>query len=446
MIMQFPNRTYPLLVAAFAVGSASLAQAQGPGPTTVAVTSVTEHEIPPAIRLVGTIRADRSSVVAAEVGGIVDALDADDGDFLSAGDVIAKLDPAVAKLRVDEAKAVLAGLEAQRAELENGTRPEEITRLKAVVAEAEAIEQKWAREDQRMQALYERGQCSDKERFDTEMDYVAAKRRLAQARAELEQAENGARVEEIARAREGVAAQRAVVQRLERNLDKTSIRAPFAGAIVGRHTELGEWIDEGGAVCEMIALDTVRVRVDVPERAIPFARAGAPATIAIEALDQTRNASITRVIPQASATARTFPVEIDVPNADHELLPGMFVWAYVPAGPTGKRLMVDRDAVVPRGTSKFVYVVRDGPQGGQMAQELAVETGLERDGVIEVRGRGLTVGDLVVTRANERLRDGAPVVINGNTPPPTVPPAAADDAATSSAPSVAARSGDEPKE
>jgi len=399
----------------------------------VVVAPAVEREVPPAVRLVGTVNAARRSVVAAEVAGVVAAWEAEEGQFLKAGDVIARLDDTVARLRVDEARATLRSREAELAKLEAGERKEELERLEALVAESEAVFRKWEVERRRIEDLHARGQSSDKERHDTEMDYLAARGRLLQARAQLAAARNGARPEDLLRAREQVAAQQAVLRRLERDLDKTTIRAPFDGAVTARRTEIGQWIEAGGPVAELVALDTVKIRADVPEAAIPFAVAGAAATVEVETLGRRWAARITRAIPQANPAARTFPVEIDLENPDRQLLPGMFVWAHVPSGPAGARLMVPKDALVARGPEKTIFVVRSGPEGTPTALPLSVTTGLEVGGEIEVQAPGLSPGDLVVVRANERLRGPSPVIPTPLPPPRTVTPEPAAPGSTTSA-------------
>lgn len=395
----------------------------------VGVSQIVEREVPPSIKLVGSILPDKSATVAAEVAGLIASFDAEEGQFLDPGDVICRIDDTVARLRLAEATATLEQLKARLAELENGARAEDLRRLEAAVAEEEALLEKAEFEQRRILDLYERGQSNDKEKIDAEMDYLAAKRRLAQARAQLEKAQNGARPEVIAAARSAVSAQQATVQRLQRDVEKTSIRAPFKGAITEKHTEVGEWINAGGDVCAMVAVETVRVRVDVPEHAIRYARANAPTTIEIEALRATRSASITRVIPLATQAARTFPIEIDLENTTHELLPGMFVRAYVPSGPLSKRLMTTKDAIVARGTSKQVFVIRPGQgDGSSIAMPVSVKTGLELQGLIEIQGQGLSAGDRVVSRANERLYGPQPVIPQQIAEAPTTQAAARSDA------------------
>lgn len=381
-----------------------------PGPQPVAVAPLVAREVPATVRLVGSVRADRSGVVSAEVAGLVSKLSVDVGQFVRRGEVLCELDRSLVELRLAEARGRLGALQADLEQLLNGTRPEELKRWEAALAEAEAIYKKWEFESKRIADLYSRNQSNDKERNDAEMEFIAAARRVAATQAQLDEAKNGPRKEAIARARADVAAQEAVVARYERELSKTSIRAPFDGFVSEKRTELGEWIEEGGAVCELVNIETVRVRADVPESAVPFARAGAPASVGIEALGRTFEGRITRVIPVADPAARTFPVEIDLPNSDHTLLPGMFCWVHAPAGANTKRLMASKDAVVARGANKQVFVVRDGEGGTKTAMPLAVTTGLEIGGEVEISAPGLNAGDLVVVRANERLMGPTPVV------------------------------------
>jgi multidrug efflux pump subunit AcrA (membrane-fusion protein) len=410
-----------LLVVALA---ADTLRAQAPPPTPVVAMPVVRREVPAAIKLVGTVRANREALVAAEIGGVVVSLPAAEGQFLKTGEVLCELDAVRAEYRLAEARARLGSLQAQLEELENGTREELLRQLAAQVEEAQAIYDKWQFERKRVEELFSRNQSSAKEKHDTEMEYLAAKQRLTQYRAAHEIAVNGPRREELARARYDVAAQEAVVRRLQRDLERTKIRAPFDGFVVARRTEVGEWIDEGGPVCEMVALDTVKVRADVPESAVSFSRAGAPATVYFEALDKTYSATISRVIPRAEPAARTFPVEIDLPNPNHTLLAGMFAWTYVPAGPKGQRLMVHKDAIVSRGLSKQVFVVRPGPDDAKLAIPTPVTTGLEIAEEIEIQAPGIQPGDLVVTRANERLFGPTPVIPTLESASPTTQPGA----------------------
>ena len=74
--------------------------------------------------------------------------------------------------------------------------------------------------------------------------------------------------------------------------------------------------------------------------------------------------------------------------------------------------MVSKDAIVPRGPSKQVYVVRPGQDGGLMAIPMSVTTGMEIGHDIEIAAVGLRAGDRVVCRGNERLHGPTPITIS----------------------------------
>ncbi len=406
-------RTYrikEITTAVLFLAYARLVSAQGFGPTPVSSCPITERDVPATIKLVGTVLPDKHSVIASEVAGPITLFDAEAGDFLKKGDVICKLDGTVAKFWLTGAEAQLENLRQKLKEYENGTRPEELRRLKASLQEAQAWYDRWEFEYKRMQDLFERNMGNPTERHNTEMEYTASRRRLEQAKASLELAENGTRAEVISQARADVAGQEATVARLKHGFEKTEVRAPFDGFIVDKRSEVGEWIEEGGAVVVMVGIETVRVRADVPESAISFAKPDAPASIEVEAMHSRFAAPIKRVIPQASAGARTFPIEIELKNAEHKLLPGMFVWAHVPNGPSGKRLMVHKDAVTMGAFGAQVFVIRTDDKGASTAMPVSVTTGLELGNEIEISGAGLNGGDSAVCRANERLFGPTPVI------------------------------------
>lgn len=389
---------------------AAAASAQPGGPTQVIVGPIVERDIPPTIRLVGTVTADKRAVVATEVSGIVTDFPPVEGRFFKAGEIVCRLDPEVPELRLREAQGQLDALQATLDELLAGTRTETIALKRAAFDAAEALAKKWRFEKKRVDELAEQARSNEKEVHDTQMEYTAAEARLAMASAELDEAKNGPRKQVIDKARYDVLAQKAVVDRLARELAKTQMKAPFDGFVVTRRTEVGEWVQAGNPIYELVSIEKVRIRVDVPEAAIPFAREGSPASVVVESLGKSFEGTVTRVIPLASPTARTFPIEIDLPNREHTLLPGMFVWAQVAAGLPGKRLLVSKDAVVAQGLSKQVFVIAPGPKGSSMAMPTPVTTGLEIGGLIAVEGQGLTAGAQVVIRGNERLMGPMPVI------------------------------------
>lgn len=345
--------------------------AQGRGPNRVEVVAAIQREVAPTIGLVGTVRPQRMATVTAEVSGQVESLPVDDGDLVSTGDVLCKLRDAPRRFAHDEAVARLSGLEAALA-----------------VSEAELRKAKFEKE--RTERLWKENRSADKERNDTLADFDAATARRNQARFAID-------------------AQRSVVDRLADDLAQTVIRAPFDGYVVAKKTEIGSWVDEGGGVVDLMDLSVVRVRVDVPESYVAFCQPGAVASATVEALDEAFPGRISRVIPNADERARTFPVDIDIPNKSGKLKGGMFVRAVVPSGPRASRLLIPKDAVVMQGPLPMVYIVRRSEKG-QTAEMAPVNVISEVMDYVAVKVPGLSAGDWVIVRGNEQMRGPGPVI------------------------------------
>ncbi len=364
-----------LLLSGFAP---SLCSAQGFGPTSVLAATVEQQPVARTIDLVGTIHPRLRTVVASEVEGLVAALAVDRGDRVEKGMLLCRL-------RATRIRCSFAESQARLAE------------LKALEAVGAAELRKAEYECERTSRLYKNEQCAEKEYIDAQADRDAA-------RARLEQAEHAA------------AAQEAVVSRFADDLDRAEIKAPCDGYIVDKRTELGSWVNRGGDVVELVDLSTVRVWVDVPEEVIAYCGKEEPVQVTVDALGGRAFAGkISRVVPDADERARTFPIEIDVPNPKGELKAGMFVRASVPAGPRQDRLVVPKDAVVVLGPASIVYVVRPG-ESGSMAMPLPVEIVSEIVDRVAVASAGLAPGDQVVIRGNENML-GRPTPVIVSAPP-----------------------------
>lgn len=328
------------------------------------------------MRLVGTIRPRMRSVIAAEVSGLVAELPVDIGDEVRKGQILCKLRNVTRVAEHAEAVSRLSELE-------------------AALEEANAMLDKAAFESQRMTALWEEKRATEKEYTDARADHRAAKGRASQAEYALQ-------------------AQRAVVEVLADRLSQSEIRAPFDGVIVTKRTEVGAWVELGGEIVELVDLTVVRARVNVPEAIIGHCKVGCDALVRVDALKSDYPAKISRVVPDADERARTFPVEVDVENPERALRAGMFVSVAMPSGPSGKQLVVPKDAVVVRGAGRTLFVVREGEKGAT-AMPVSVSIISEVRDRLAVEASGLSAGDRVVVRGNEYMFAPGPVVVVSDT-------------------------------
>jgi membrane fusion protein (multidrug efflux system) len=221
-------------------------------------------------------------------------------------------------------------------------------------------------------------------------------------------AELGMRQEDIAAAEDEVQRLQARSQRLREDIQKTTIRSPVSGVITQRYTEVGQWLERGGKVADILVLNTVLVRVPVHEKDISRLHVGDEATVVLDALpEHPFTGRVKHIIPQADLASRTFPVKIEVSNTPETTLKaGMFARVTLRPGSAQPTLFVPKDAVVRRPTGQVVFVVQDGK-----ARLVSIKTGRAHEGAMEVVEGNLKAGDIVVVTGNETLQDQAAVVV-----------------------------------
>lgn len=353
------------------------------GPASVVTAPVERRRVELTRPLVATVEPVTRSTLAAEQEGLVAERLFDEGQRIEKGAVLATL-------RTDLLEAQLAAAEGARASAAAG-----ITRAQAQAENA-------ANQLQRLQKMAESSAVSAEEVRDG-----ATMLRVRQAEIQVEQATLAEKTGEVAR--------------LKLMIEKSRIVAPMPGYVSKRHVEVGQWIELGKPVADVVWLDPLWVRVHAPESAIARLKVGDEATITIDALGGEKLTGVVdQILPEADPASRTFPVKVRLANPDGRVRPGMFARAVL-VSKSEPGLVVPKDAVVARGTEAHVVVVKDNK-----AVLVPVTRGpAEGDKLVvtPVPGKGeLTERDRVVTRGNEALRGGEDLMLP--------PAAAAQPAAT----------------
>ena len=348
-------------------------------PTTEVVVAKAEmRELPNTMTLVGTVEPRTRSVVGSEIAGIVASMPVRQGDHIEKGSLIVSLNNDALRWQLAEANASLRA--------------------------AEARLRRWAFEVERVAQLYNQEQANDKEVYDTQAEHDIAKYTVEERKAKA--------------------------ARLESDLSKTRILAPFTGDVVRRATEVGEWIARGGEVVEIVDLSSVLVRVNVPEFAIAYVHVGDSAAVKIDAIKKTLHGEIRHIMRQADSEARTYPVEIVIDNQDGHLAAGMFARATVVSGPRAKVVSIPKDAVVVRDGVAYVGLVIPGARGGKAGVLAPVTTGADVGDWIAITSNNLDPGMEVITRGNERMFPfPSPILIVDEHGKPVDPPPERDASA-----------------
>jgi membrane fusion protein, multidrug efflux system len=199
-------------------------------------------------------------------------------------------------------------------------------------------------------------------------------------------------------------------------LERTVIRAPFAGTVGLRLVSPGAYVRPGDDIVNLESLGAIKLDFRVPETFLARLATGQRLTARVDAYpDQEFAGAIYAIDPALDPETRTVLLRARLPNPDNQLRPGLFARVNLVLERRENALVVPEQAIVPMGQNPFVYRVVD-----DKAVNTPVILGLRRPGVVEVR-EGLSDGDWVVTDGQLKIRDGAAVTV---LPPPDAPPTA----------------------
>jgi membrane fusion protein (multidrug efflux system) len=210
---------------------------------------------------------------------------------------------------------------------------------------------------------------------------------------------------------------RYTLQVAELELQKSRVVAGTDGVIKTRAAEPGEFVSKGALLFEVLDMARMRVRFDVPEQQIGSIRRDMPAEVIVDALGGARlQGRVTTVGVEADSGSRSFPVEVVLDNPGRQLRAGMLARVGIETQRIAETLLVPRHALLEQVDGRIAYVVeRD------QAVQRKVRTGADRDGSVQVLS-GLSAGERLVVRGQQKLIDGNPVVVRGeNVQAPELP-------------------------
>lgn len=420
------SRLFLVALVAISIGFAIPELAAQTEAASVVATRVVQREVSTAKRVVGTVMPVHRSLVGSAVDGRVVEFLVDQGDSVKQGQVLARLRTQTLEIELAAAVAELGLYEQELLEKTNGSRPEEISEAKARMWAAKAVVNNANSRLERVQKLFETNATSASEFDDARERALAAHQAHLASEAYWKRVELGPRSEQIAQATSKVALQAERVRLIKDRIKRFTIVAPFDGFIAAEHTDVGEWIQQGDPIAEVVALDEVEIQVNVPAEHAVRLEGGRPVRIEFPELPgELFTGSIDRVVPTADVTTRTFPVIIRLTNrlkGDRPvLMAGLLARADLPSGPVSRLPLVPKDALVLDGARRSVLVVdlTEGMRG--TVRRVPVRLGVADGTLIQVDA-DIDDGDVVVVLGNERLTDGQEVEVreihSSEDPPP----------------------------
>ncbi|MCH8979793.1 MAG: efflux RND transporter periplasmic adaptor subunit [Armatimonadetes bacterium] len=443
-------------------------------PTTVVeVMTVSASNVSDTLSITGTIQTSDDVEVTAIVAGVLVAVNVKDGDVVSRGQAVARVDDSdyralleqarararVAKSALDQAKAdaevgplrSAARVGASEARLEqakfalqkliNGARPEEIRQADAQVAKAESDRDTAKLALDRAISMEAEGAISKSELERAQNEYRSAVSAYDSAIEAQTLVNNASREEDISAAGQAVRAaeQQLLIDKADQRLDvmfgqkvdsaeanwhaaqrtfdlaqialdNTTLRSPFAGRVSGRPKQAGTYVAPGTPIMRIVGTKGAYFEAELPESLITSLPIGVPVQVTVDALrGVTIGGTLVAVSPNATESGRLFLARVQLDQVPDGMRAGMFARGVVTLDNRSGVHLLPSEALLQDSKGAYVYLM-----AGDQAERLEVQPGATRNGSTEVTG--LSDGDLVIIKGQTTIGDGSAVRIEASAP------------------------------
>ncbi len=405
---------------------------------------------------------ERTSIYP-KVTAFIQKWNVDIGDKVQKGDVLADLfvpelreewETKKAEVTLDKEKVALALKMVKVAEAEVKAAEWRVAEAERILDDYKAAVDRWLVEDQRLSREVKKTVVDPQVLLETQHQHRAAVARWNAQKATIAKVDSDllakkasleAAIVDVTVARARVAVAESEAKKLQAWVGYLKLFAPYDGIIVGRNANTWDFVlpqsgdptaiaraphlspsGQAAPIYVIDRTDIVRIFVDVPERDADFIQVGSEAQVKIWAYrDQWISATVTRLSWALNPKSRTMRAEIDLPNPDSKILPGMYAYGKVVVERPDVRAL-PKTALTYAGGRAFIWLYEDGK-----AKRTEVQTGVTSDKWVEVINRGIgrkfhgheewepingsekvLVGPMLTT-----LTEDAPVQIDESPPP-----------------------------
>jgi RND family efflux transporter MFP subunit len=358
-----------------------------------AVAPVKRETIATSLSIAGEFIPYQNVELHAKVAGYIKNINVDIGDHVHTGEVLAVLEIPELVAQVDEAKAAVHHAE------------EEIQRAHSEVSRAEA-------DNVALHANAERLVNTDKARpgliAQQELDDATAKDRASQAQVD-------AATSSLAAAKQQLEVAKADEQHYSALGNYARIVAPYDGVVTWRFSDTGSLVQAGTSnssglpVVTVAQVNVLRLRIPVPESLAAKVRIGDSADVHVQATGEHFTGKVQRFTDSLDTSTRTMQVEIDVPNSNYHLQPGMYADVTLSANSRPNALTVPIEAIQRHDNNKTSVLVLDAQNRVQLRD---VQGGVESSDAVEIlsglnEGERVLVGNLGSYQPGEVVRPKA---------------------------------------
>lgn len=342
------------------------------GPPQVDVARVEPGSASARLELPGTVQAFEQTPIYARTSGYISHRYVDIGDRVHAGQLLATIEDPQTEQSLRQAQA-------------------SVLQLKAQLLQARANAHLTTLNNQRYEQLYQQGVVSRES-------------------ADQQAAQSGANDATVQAAQANIAAGEANVRSLQEQAGFSRVVAPFNGTILSRGIDTGSLISAGSAnsVTQLFTIGqsgTVRVFTNVPQASAPAVMSAHTAQVQFRELPgQTFSGTIARTSSSIDPSSRTLLAEVDLPNSNGRILPGMFATVLFATQSAEPPLLIPANALLVRTAGPQAFVV----DGNGIAHLHSLTLGRDFGASTEVL-HGLSPGDLVILSPGDNVADGTKV-------------------------------------
>ncbi|GIU72959.1 MAG: hypothetical protein KatS3mg004_0046 [Bryobacteraceae bacterium] len=368
------------------------AESRPAAPVAVRTAVAQQRTVERSIMVTGSLLADDTTTVSCEVPGRVARLHFDFGQAVRRGQVMAELDRLELTLQADRARAALEQAMARVGmDRETMKEPETTPMIRQARAQMEDALSKY----ENARRLVRTGDIAQERFTEIEKMYLARK------------AAYEAAVDDLRTQLALIRALRAELALAEKRLRDATIVAPMDGIVQVRHVAEGQYVRDNAPIYTLVKAWPLRLRVEIPESAVPHARLGASLVFTTSAAPGAEfRATISRLDPALDPRARTLKAEARIVTRDERLKPGAFVQVRLVTDPAYPVVSIPRAAVYTvAGLNKF-FTIENG-----RAVEHRIPEILGGDGWVEIPAGIIPAGAVVAVSSVPLLSDGAAVSI-----------------------------------
>jgi len=357
---------------------------------TIAVAKAASHDLSRNVILTAEFKPFQEIDVLAKVAGYVKQINVDAGDRVKQGQLLAVLEipemesdivRAQAALQRSRAEVARARDELQRAQAAHDMNHLAYTRLDSV-------------------SKTRPGLVAQQEIDDAHSRDLQGEAQIAGAKSALGAAEEQVRVSE------------ADQTRIKTMFDYARVTAPFTGIVTKRFANTGSMIQAGTAsttqtmpIVRLSENGLLRLILPVPESEVPLIKIGKSVQVNVPTLHRTFAGKIARFSNELQLSTRTMDTEVDVPNPELVIIPGMYAEVSLAVEQSPHALTIPLAAIGGSDEKRTVFLVN---QSGRI-EERPIEVGIETSELAEIKS-GLAAGDLVVVGSKSQLKPGQQVV------------------------------------